>query len=248
MLLLATPVLAEPPRLRVLSYNIHHGAGIDGKLDLPRIAAVIKAANADVVALQEVDRATRRTNTVDQTVELARLTGLHGRFVVARPYDGGEYGQAILSREPVGPVTVHQLTGKPGAENRVVGEVSVPASGGRPAFTFATTHLQHDDAKTRATQSGEVAKLFAGREVPVVLAGDLNAPRGGADLKPLAGWDFAVPPGTATFPAGKPRVGIDHVLTLPPGRFQVVEVKVIDEPVASDHRPLLVVLEWVGSP
>ena len=67
---------AEPLQLRVLSYNIHHGAGIDGKLDLPRIAGVITAVNPDLVALQEVDRKTRRTKQQDQPAMLAKLTGM----------------------------------------------------------------------------------------------------------------------------------------------------------------------------
>ena len=53
-------IAAEPLQIRVLSYNIHHGAGVDGKLDLPRIAGVITAVKPDLVALQEVDRNTER--------------------------------------------------------------------------------------------------------------------------------------------------------------------------------------------
>ncbi|MEX2025646.1 MAG: endonuclease/exonuclease/phosphatase family protein, partial [Pirellulaceae bacterium] len=62
-------------QLRVLTYNIHHGEGIDGKLDLPRIARVIESVDPDLVALQEVDRRVERTGSVDQPAELARLTG-----------------------------------------------------------------------------------------------------------------------------------------------------------------------------
>ena len=57
-------------RLRVLSYNIHHGEGVDRKLDLPRIASVIKSVKPDLVALQEVDQGTERTNKIDQAAEL----------------------------------------------------------------------------------------------------------------------------------------------------------------------------------
>src|SRR5688500_2206377 len=77
--------------LRVLSYNIHHAEGTDGKLDVARIAGVIKAAGPDLVAVQEVDRNTTRTNKVDQAAELARLTGLHGEFARAIDLQGGQY-------------------------------------------------------------------------------------------------------------------------------------------------------------
>src|SRR5690242_8494338 len=85
---------AGPAALRVLSYNIHHGEGTDGKLDLDRIAAVIKAQKPDLVAVQEVDRNTKRTNQVDQAAVLGKLTGLHAAFARAIDLQGGEYGQA----------------------------------------------------------------------------------------------------------------------------------------------------------
>ena len=102
----------DPRTLRVMSYNIHIGVGLDKKSDLARIANVIKAADVDVVALQEVDVRTRRSGTdVDQLAELAKLTGMHGRFGKGRDFDGGEYGQAILSRQPIKEFTVHKLPG-----------------------------------------------------------------------------------------------------------------------------------------
>jgi endonuclease/exonuclease/phosphatase family metal-dependent hydrolase len=73
---------AEPTtvQVRVLSYNIHHGAGTDGELDLPRIANVIRRLKPDLVALQEVDKKTQRSRGVDQAAELGRLTGMHAVF------------------------------------------------------------------------------------------------------------------------------------------------------------------------
>src|SRR5690606_14987157 len=92
---------AEPLRVRVMAYNIHHCLGIDGELDVERIAGVINAANPDLVTLQEVDNRTERSDRVDQAAELGRLTGMHARFGRAIDHQGGEYGQAILSRWPI---------------------------------------------------------------------------------------------------------------------------------------------------
>lgn len=78
--------------LRVLTYNIHHGRGTDDLVDIPRIAAVIKALQPDLVALQEVDQRTRRTGGVDQTARLAELTQLHGQFMRQIDFEGGRYG------------------------------------------------------------------------------------------------------------------------------------------------------------
>ena len=70
--LLASSVNAqdETRDLRVLSYNIHHGEGTDGKLDLKRIAKLIRDSKADLVALQEVDKKVSRSQGVDQAADI----------------------------------------------------------------------------------------------------------------------------------------------------------------------------------
>jgi endonuclease/exonuclease/phosphatase family metal-dependent hydrolase len=235
--------------LRVLSYNIHHGRGLDGKLDLPRIARVIRDAAPDLVALQEVDRNTKRTGRVDQSAELGKLTGLHAGFARAIPLEGGEYGQALLARFHLQGVKGHRLPGKQGQETRIVMEARVQPDGGLPALTFLGTHFQHDDARTREEQAARVNELFGAAAGPVILAGDLNATPDSPPLKVLGkAWSVAAPPGKEllTFPADVPRRQIDYVLFRPTGAFRVTEARVIEEKVASDHRPVLVVLELVG--
>ncbi|MCA1631705.1 MAG: metal-dependent hydrolase, partial [Acidobacteria bacterium] len=80
--LAATPYAGSPVAarggartVRVMSYNVHVGVGMDRKLDLPRVAEVIRRERPDLVGLQEVDRGVERTGRVDQIEELARLTG-----------------------------------------------------------------------------------------------------------------------------------------------------------------------------
>ena len=102
LLLLLAPLAAaagasEPFRVRVLCYNIHHGEGVDRKLDLERIARVIRSVSPEVVALQEVDRNTQRTGRVDQPAELARLTKMKVVFEKNIDFQGGQYGNALLS-------------------------------------------------------------------------------------------------------------------------------------------------------
>ena len=232
--------------LRVLSYNIHHAEGTDGKLDLARIAGVIRAAEPDLVAVQEVDRDTTRANKVDQAAELAKLTKLHGEFAKAIDYQGGGYGQAILSRWPLKAVKVHTLPGKKGQETRIAVEAKVEPGGGRPALTFVGTHFQHDDPAIREEQAARINELFGSADGPIILAGDLNATPDSKPMKLIAEkWTFATAPdrGLLTIPAETPRRQIDYVLYRPAGRFRVIEAKVIAEPVASDHRPVLAVLE-----
>jgi endonuclease/exonuclease/phosphatase family metal-dependent hydrolase len=235
---------AQPaPSLRVVSYNIHHGEGVDGKLDLARIAKVMTDAKADLVALQEVDKNTTRTKKVDQAAELARLSGLNGVFGKAIDLQGGEYGQAVLSRFPLTLKKVHVLPGKPGIETRVAVETTVTLPSGE--LTFVGTHFAHDDAPSRKDQAAKVIELFGTRTGPVILAGDFNATPESEPMKAFAaGWGFATPAGKGllTIPAENPRRQIDFILVRPAARWAVVEAKVIPEAVASDHRPVLAVV------
>src|SRR4051794_13831619 len=96
------PVLAELPKeIRGVTYNIHHGEGRDENFDLERIAKVLVVAKPDIVALQEVDQNTVRSDGVDQAEELARLTGMKAVFGRSTDMDGGDYGNAVLTKLPV---------------------------------------------------------------------------------------------------------------------------------------------------
>jgi endonuclease/exonuclease/phosphatase family metal-dependent hydrolase len=237
---------AEPgrkPTFRVLCYNVHHCEGTDGKLDLARIAKVIRGADPDLVAIQELDDRTKRTDGVDQTAELARLTGLHARFGKAIDFQGGGYGQAVLSRFPIREATVHPLPGMPNREKRIAFEARLTLDG--RDLSFVTAHLDHQLAAERRRQAAKLNDLFAGADRPVILAGDLNAtPDSEAFAALTLKWsDATAGKGLLTIPVEKPTKQIDYVLFRPAGRFRVVGAAVIGESVASDHRPVLVVLE-----
>lgn len=230
--------------LRVLCYNIHHGRGTDGKVDLPRLAKVIRDADPDLVALQEVDKNTKRTGGVDQTAELARLTGLHGEFGKQIDYEGGEYGQAVLSRFPIQPRAIHLLPGEPDREQRIAFEVQFTLDG--ETLSFAGTHLHHQSDPFRRKQTAKINEVLGNVDRPVILAGDLNALPDSKPLEILAEkWTVATSnPELLTFPADKPTKQIDYILHRPAGRFKVRKTSVLEEPVASDHRPVLAVFEW----
>ena len=239
---------ARPAALRVLSYNIHHAEGTDGKLDLDRIARVITDAKPDLVAVQEVDRKTRRAGGVDQAAELGKRTGLHVEFGKAIDYQGGEYGLAVLSRVPIKAAKVHPLPGKPGQEARIVLEARVEPPGA-PSVTFLNTHFQHDDPAVRTEQAARVNELFGKAAGPHVLAGDLNAVPDSAPMRVIGqAWTFATPPADRlrTIPVADPMRQIDYILFRPAGRFRPAEARVIEEKMASDHRPVLAMLEWAG--
>lgn len=234
---------AAPRTLRVLSYNIHHGRGNDGRIDLARIAQVIRSAQPDLVALQEVDENVRRSGQVAQTAELARLTGLHGKFARQIDYDGGQYGQAILSKWPLGELDLHLLPGDPPRERRLLARARIQADG--PTFWFGTTHLHHANQPLREAQVEALNRLFSTSEHAAIVAGDFNAtPESAAIAKLAQAWQIAgVGQNLPTFPAAQPSRQLDYVVLRPGQQWRVVSVEVIAEPLASDHAPLLVVLE-----
>ncbi len=238
----ATP--AAPRTLRVLSYNVHHGEGDDGKLDLPRLAAVITASRADLVALQEVDQRTKRTGGIDQAAELARLTGHHVAYGKAMDYQGGAYGQALLSRWPLEDFVVHALPNPANVEPRIAISATVRPPG-LPALRFIGTHLDATrDDTARWQQALRLNELFAHDTAPTIFVGDFNARPDTRVMKALFEHfaDASAASPAPTSPAKQPTARIDYVLLRPAPAWRVVSSKVLPEAVASDHRPLLVEL------
>jgi len=228
-----------PATLRILSYNIHHGRGTDGKLDLERIAGVITNSQADLVALQEVDKNTVRTLGVHQAEELARLTGMKFVYGAAMPYQGGEYGQAILSRWSMTETSVHQLPQLPQREPRIAVAARIEPLN----LWFVTTHLDHQLEDVRVQQAYQLHKLFSEKKLPVILAGDFNARSTSPTMGVFKDWiDAAADNPQPTIPSETPRARIDYILLRPERAWKIVETQVLDEPIASDHRPVLAVV------
>jgi endonuclease/exonuclease/phosphatase family metal-dependent hydrolase len=234
------PLIAEPVQeIRVMSWNLHHGVGEDGKLDLERIAARIREQKPDVVVLQEVDNKCRRSKSVDQAAELAKLTGLTGVFGKAMDFDGGEYGQAILSKHPLGETKVHRLPGE--GEPRIAFEAVVNFKS--QPLRLVSVHLDYEQDARRLKQAETLVKELSASKEPLILAGDFNDGPDSAALKVFA--DALTPVKKSephlTCPAAKPDVEIDHMFLR--GLKAASPVTVLPEAVASDHRPLVMTVQ-----
>jgi endonuclease/exonuclease/phosphatase family metal-dependent hydrolase len=236
---------AKDNELLILSYNIHHGEGADGAFNLERIARIIRDSKAQLVALQEVDLETKRVGGTNTVAELARLTGMHTAFGKAMDYEGGQYGQAILSAFPLTNVATHLLPQREGREPRIALEATFSLTPESPALTFVTTHLDHQLDAVRQEQAAKILELFSGRPNRLILAGDFNSRPGSVPIKSilekLADASAANP--EPTIPSDKPRNKIDFIFFGPAKAFQAMKSIVLDEPVSSDHRPLLVKLK-----
>ena len=252
LFVLAEGYQAEPVTrtLRVVTYNIHHGEGTDGIVDLARQAHILKSVQPDLVALQEVDLHTARSSGVNQLHELARLTGMHAQFGKAMDYSGGSYGVAVLSRWPVVRTRNDPLPTFPDREPRTALTVLVKVEKGWPLLQFTSTHLdQGREEANRLAQAAQLNAVTVREGMPAILAGDMNSRPDTEVMKVLeAQWtnattaDPSVPPA----PDGRPRFRGDYVLVRPAQCWRVIESKVLDDRVASDHRPVLVVLEWTA--
>jgi endonuclease/exonuclease/phosphatase family metal-dependent hydrolase len=235
----------SPVRIAVLTYNIYHGEDANGGSNLDAVAGIINSLQPDLVALQEVDNKTGRAKGLDLTSELSRRTGMQGVFGKAMDYDGGGYGEAVLSRHPIIETKNNPLPHTPKAEPRAALEIHIELAGG-VKMAFVGTHLDHQrDQSNRMMQASRIIELYENYDFPIVLAGDLNATPGSDPINLLLGqWsDAARDNPQPTFPSTKPSRRIDYIMYKPKGRWKVVEVRVIDEKVASDHCPVLAVLE-----
>jgi len=235
--------IAPADTLRILTYNIHHGEGMDEVIEMDRIADLISNLDPDLVALQEVDRVLERTNRVDQAAVLGEFTGLtpvHGAFM---DYQGGEYGMAILSRWPIVESINHRLP--EGAEPRTALSARVRSPETGRELVFIGIHF-YRTSEERMAQAATVVDAVRDEDVPVILAGDFNSqPDSEVILLLSQTWDV-IEKGAAhfTFPSYHAEREIDFIMLRPGGSFDVLERDVLDESIISDHRPVYAEIVW----
>lgn len=263
---LLTLVAAAPPDsadrgsavpLRIATYNIHAGTGSDGVFDLDRQATALRALDADVIGLQEVDvHWGARSGDLDVAGELARRLGMRVSFAPIYSLDPvtaqgprREYGVAVLSRFPVRAAANHEITRLSTQDEDPVpapapgfGEVTLKVRG-VPVQVFVT-HLDYRaDPAVRVAQVADTRRIMARERAArpgarQVLLGDFNAGPSAPELGPL--WRElrdAAAGAPGTYPAADPVKRIDYVAV---GRgVRVRGVSVPEEAVASDHRPVV---------
>ncbi|RMI02054.1 endonuclease/exonuclease/phosphatase family protein [Cellulomonas triticagri] len=237
----AVAVDRDPDTLVVLDWNLHYGVAGHTAVDLEQMARTIEAEAPDVVALQEVARGWVLGGGTDMATWLAHRLGMHVAFA---PAADQQFGNALLSREPLSDVQVIALPYGAGPQQRSALTATVPGPDGTPV-RVTSVHLQHRESNT-PTRLDQLAALDAAlpSDGPSVLAGDLNAEPGSPEVDALdaAGWTSALDTSgdadALTHPAVDPEVRIDWVL----GRgVTFTDARVLDD-VSSDHRALTVIV------
>ena len=242
--IVATPANAHT--IRVMTYNIHVGVGMDKKLDLARIAGVINAQHPDLVGLQEVDRGVERTQRIDEIAEIARMTKMDYAFAFNLRYQGGQYGVAILSRLPI-MATDHRLyKNTREAERRgfIRAEVLVHD---RP-LNFVTTHLDYQYEDGRVFETEQLLAALRDVKGPLILVGDFNDVPAGEAYRLVRqqfgdAWIENHPNENGfSYPSDKPAKRIDYILWRSSDHLRTKRAW-IPETLASDHVPVVADLE-----
>jgi endonuclease/exonuclease/phosphatase family metal-dependent hydrolase len=216
------------------------------------VARTIEREQPDFVALQEVDRFTRRSGVeIDQSSELARHAHFsHMMFIPSMDFQGGQYGNAILSRHYFDTVVLAQLDGRGQGESRSIGIFSFKISNDQQLF-FGVIHLEHKIGSLREMQVKEAIELYRRTELenqPFILAGDFNdEPNSQTVQLLLTEGGFHLPYGQCpkTFPADNPTMTIDYIFMNQKAMemFELKSYHTSDMDKSSDHLPLIMELK-----
>lgn len=240
-IVLAMPLLARsenrPAQLRVMSYNVRNGIGMDNIRNYNRAAEVINRTAPDIVALQELDSVTGRSGGDYVLGELARLTSLHPTYSAAIAYDGGGYGIGILSREKPLDVKRIALPGSEEARTLIVAEFG--------KYIFMATHLSLTESD-RLRSLKIIDSITRQCRKPVIVAGDFNLKPDSPEFKEMSNNFNTLSARKGSYPADKPTDCIDYIIGGKQGDFytRAQRSEVVDAPIESDHRPIVADLEY----
>jgi endonuclease/exonuclease/phosphatase family metal-dependent hydrolase len=226
--------------MRIVTYNIRGGLGMEGRRSIARIGAVVREAGAEVAGLQEVHQRLPQSGFQDQPRGLARATGMACLFGPALTLGPAGYGNAVLSAAPARLQRVCPLPGE--GERRAALELDLEMEGRR--LTLFCTHFGLTEA-ARAAQAAALAAAVRRAGGPVVVVGDLNAGPEAPELQELlaAGLGHAAPPVEPTFPSAQPCHRLDYILLSP--ELVAQDCRVISS-LASDHLPVAAEIRWAG--
>lgn len=225
-------------RLRIATYNLHSGIGLDRRFRPQRILDVIGELDADIIAMQEV---LSPVFGFDVHEHLRAETGFHLAIMATMQLAGGTFGNAVLSRWPVLHRVDHSLT-IGNCEPRGALELVVGRS--RSKLRVIATHLGLRAVERRLQIASLIEIARADPDVPTVLAGDLNVRRArGPELTACLEY-FGNAAAPKTFPSITPVLPLDRIFVMP--RAMLVQVEAHRSRrarIASDHLPLVATIE-----
>jgi len=226
---------SKPARgdVRILTYNVKNGLGMDGKTDYERIAAVILTIDPEVVALQELDSVTERSNGSDVLKIIAEKSRMKYVYGASIPYRGGKYGIGILSKETPISTSFFPLPGREEKRGLLMAEFK--------NYIFFCTHFSLTAADRLASVSLINQKVKELRK-RAFLAGDLNTTPESEAIHTLSEYWINLSGKQLTCPSIVPKVCIDYIwgINCCDFKYKIIKQEVVPEKTASDHRPVFV--------
>ncbi|SFL85819.1 Metal-dependent hydrolase, endonuclease/exonuclease/phosphatase family [Gracilibacillus orientalis] len=231
--------------IKVMTYNIHHGKGLDKKVNLHRICDVIANSNADIIGLNEVDRYfSKRSHFLDQTEYLTNELNYYGFFspsLSLKPRKNcvtRQYGNAILSRFPIHASNSYVFSNRLCfTEDRSILEAIIPLND--KLVHFYVTHLSLNPCIHNKQSEFIINKA----KRPAVIIGDWNMKMQSKRWRRVVEvyrdvWDSVENPAGLTYPSQNPRKRLDYMFVS--NDIKILDVQVNDfMPTASDHLPLV---------
>ena len=232
-------IVSSCGKITVMTYNIHAMRGMDKKLDAVRIAKVINEQDPDLVALQEVDMFTERSGKMDAMFILEKETGMKGVFMRTFDYQGGEFGNAVLSKFPIVDQKLIPLPSREEYEPRLLMRIRVLLDNG-DTLSFYNTHLDHHRQDSdRPLQMQRIVDVIKEDKYKTVFLGDLNCQPGSEPIEMINEILTRCSSDDMTYPADEPYWIIDHIYYSAEKGIKNLGLDVIPEKIASDHRPLI---------
>jgi len=239
--------------IRVMTYNIHHGEGIDSVIDISRISEMILDNEIDIAALQEVDKGVKRTNKIDIPELLAEQTGINYSFHKNINYQEGEYGNCILSRFPIISDTNFHYSMLREGEQRGLLQTIINFDGIQ--ITIMNTHLDYreDDSERNLNVKQIFEKVENYPDVPIIIVGDFNdGPKSRTHLqmkkKFIDVWEYLSDESGFTYPTENPSKRIDYIYLMnledQSKKVRIIPTRIFTlKSIASDHLPVIAEFE-----
>ncbi len=225
----------------IMTYNVNFGVSCEGEENIENQANIIKNQNPDWVALQEIDNNCVRSGNINQAQYFGNYTNLNGIFGEFVEFDGGSYGMAVLSRFDI--LSTKFLT-LPSTIEPKIAIIQIIQIKKYLKMALVNIHLDFANSKIQIMQIEKLINYLNKLNLPVIIAGDFNAEPLSPSLELLESTGFQSinkDHKRYTFNGKNPTLEIDHILykNYEDILIQPVMIQVINDPIASDHRPII---------
>ncbi len=236
-----------------MTYNIHHGKGMDKQIDLTRIAEVIQRSDVDIVGLNEVDKHfSKRSHYQDQVYELAKKLNMYHGYGPAislkskNSYEQRQYGNALLSRYPIIQTKTHYFNFIPWlTESRSLLDAAIQIN--KKFVQIDVTHLSLNPI-LHQMQTNFIMNQCKKYTRPLIIMGDCNMKPGSRGWNKINShfqdvWNAAGNGEGYTYSSNRPRYRLDYIFTSPD--LYIINTELVTvKPMASDHFPLKTTLRF----